>query len=52
MNREYLETARLLIRVAPLVFVEDQCGLKGGTVVNLFLPPGVLLVVASNRLVS
>jgi len=30
MNREYLETARLLIRVAPLVFVEDQCGLKGG----------------------
>jgi hypothetical protein len=23
MNREYLETARLLIQVAPLVFVDD-----------------------------
>jgi hypothetical protein len=40
MNREYLETAHLLIHVAPLVFVDDQFGLKGGTVVNLFLPPG------------
>ena len=37
MNREYLETARLLIQVAPLVFVDDQFGLKGGTAINLFL---------------
>jgi len=37
MNREYLETARLLIQVAPLVFVDDHFGLKGGTAINLFL---------------
>ena len=37
MNREYLETARLLIQVAPLVFVDDQFGLKGGTAINLFV---------------
>ena len=37
MNREYLQTARLLIQVAPLVFVDDQFGLKGGTAINLFL---------------
>lgn len=37
MNRESLQTARLLILVAPLVFVDDQCGLKGGTAINLFL---------------
>lgn len=37
MNREYLETARLLIQVAPLVFVDDQFGLKGGTAINWFL---------------
>ena len=37
MNREYLETARLLIQVAPLVFVDNQFGLKGGTAINLFL---------------
>jgi hypothetical protein len=37
MNREYLETARLLIQVAPLVLVDDQFGLKGGTAINLFL---------------
>jgi len=37
MNREHLETARLLIQVAPLVFVNDQFGLKGGTAINLFL---------------
>lgn len=37
MNREYLETARLLIQIAPLVFVDDQFGLKGGSAINLFL---------------
>jgi predicted nucleotidyltransferase component of viral defense system len=37
MNREYLETARLLIQIAPLVFVDDQFGFKGGSAINLFL---------------
>ena len=37
MNREYLETARLLIQVEPLVFVDDQFGLKGGRAINLLL---------------
>ena len=37
MTREYLATARLLIQVAPLLFVDDQFGLKGGTAINLFL---------------
>ena len=37
MNREYIETARLLIQVAPLVIVDDQFALKGGTAINLFL---------------
>jgi hypothetical protein len=30
MNRAYLETARLLTRVAPLVFVDSTFALKGG----------------------
>ena len=37
MNRTYLDTARLLTRVAPLVFVEDTFALKGGTAINLFV---------------
>lgn len=37
MNRSYIETARLLVRVVPLVFVDEQFGLKGGTAINLFL---------------
>src|ERR1700733_4676522 len=37
MNQTYLETARLLTQVAPLVFVDDQFALKGGTAINLFL---------------
>ena len=37
MNREYLEAARLMIQVAPLVLVDDQFGLKGGTAINLFI---------------
>jgi predicted nucleotidyltransferase component of viral defense system len=37
MNRSYIEAARLLVRVAPLVFVDEQFGLKGGTAINLFL---------------
>lgn len=37
MNRVYLDTARLLTQVAPLILVDDQFGLKGGTAINLFL---------------
>lgn len=37
MNQLYLETARLLTRVAPLVFVDDTFALKGGTAINLFV---------------
>jgi predicted nucleotidyltransferase component of viral defense system len=37
MNRIYLDTARLLIQVAPLVFVDDRLALKGGTAINLFI---------------
>jgi len=36
MNSAYLETARLLVQVAPLVFVDDTFALKGGTAINLF----------------
>ncbi len=37
MNRIYLDTARLLTQVAPLVFVDDTFALKGGSAINLFL---------------
>lgn len=37
MNPIYLETARLLTRVAPFVFVDDTFALKGGTAINLFV---------------
>ena len=37
MNRTYLDTARLLTRVAPLVFVDNTFALKGGTAINLFV---------------
>ena len=33
----YLETARLLTRIAPLVFAENIFALKGGTAINLFV---------------
>ena len=36
MNQLYLDTARLLTQVAPLVFVDDTFALKGGTAINLF----------------
>lgn len=35
MNRIYLETARLLTQVAPLIFSDDTFALKGGTAINL-----------------
>ena len=37
MNQIYLDTARLLIQVAPLVFDDGTFALKGGTAINLFL---------------
>lgn len=37
MNPIYLETARMLTQVAPLVFVGDTFALKGGTAINLFM---------------
>lgn len=37
MNAVYLDTARLLTQVAPLVFVDDTFALKGGTAINLFI---------------
>ncbi len=37
MNRVYLDTARLLTQVAPLVFADNVFALKGGTAINLFV---------------
>lgn len=37
MNQTYLDTARLLAQVAPLVFAGDTFALKGGTAINLFV---------------
>ena len=36
MNQIYLDTARLMIQVAPLVFADNVFALKGGTAINLF----------------
>jgi len=37
MTPTYLNTARLLTQVAPLIFVDDTFALKGGTAINLFV---------------
>jgi predicted nucleotidyltransferase component of viral defense system len=37
VNQTYLDSARLLTRVAPLVLVDDTFALKGGTAINLFV---------------
>jgi len=37
MSQTYLDTARLLTQVAPLVFADDTFALKGGTAINLFM---------------
>jgi len=37
MTPSYLDTARLLTQVAPLVFVDNTFALKGGTAINLFV---------------
>ena len=37
MNQIYLDTARLMIQVAPPVFADNVFALKGGTAINLFV---------------
>lgn len=37
MNQIYLDTARLMIQAAPLVFTGEVFALKGGTAINLFI---------------
>jgi hypothetical protein len=37
MNQSYLDTARLLTKVAPFVFSDGLFALKGGTAINLFI---------------
>lgn len=37
MNQTYLDTARMMVQVAPFVFTDDRLALKGGTAINLFL---------------
>ncbi len=37
MNQLYLDSARLLTRVAPLVLGDDTFAIKGGTAINLFV---------------
>lgn len=37
MNQIYLDTARLLTQVAPLVITDGTFALKGGTAINLFI---------------
>lgn len=37
LNQTYVDTARMMVQVAPLVFTDDRLALKGGTAINLFL---------------
>ena len=37
MNPVYLDTARLLTQIAPLVFSDGTFALKGGTAINMFI---------------
>ncbi len=37
MNQTYVDTARLLTQVAPLVLVDETFALKGGSAINLFV---------------
>jgi hypothetical protein len=37
VSQVYLDSARLLTRVVPLVLVDDAFALKGGTAINLFV---------------
>lgn len=37
VNQVYIETARMMVQVAPLVFTDERLALKGGTAINLFM---------------
>jgi len=37
MKQEYIDTVRLLIEVAPVVFSSPRFAMKGGTALNLFV---------------
>ena len=37
MNQQYVDTVRLLLAVAPVVFRSPRFALKGGTALNLFV---------------
>ena len=37
VNAVYLQTAKMMAQVAPLVFADDTFALKGGTAINLFV---------------
>jgi hypothetical protein len=37
MNQEYVDAVRLLLAVAPAVFLSPRFALKGGTALNLFV---------------
>ena len=37
MNASYIDTVRLLLRVAPVVFASGRFAMKGGTALNLFV---------------
>jgi len=37
MNQDYVDTVRLLLTVAPVVFRPPRFALKGGTALNLFV---------------
>ena len=36
MEQRYIDTARMLVQVAPIVLAGDRFALKGGTAINLF----------------
>ena len=38
VNQLYIDAARLLIQVAPVVFESGVFAVKGGTAINLFVP--------------
>ena len=37
MREQYLETAKLLVQIAPTIFADRRFALKGGTAINLFV---------------
>ena len=37
LNKAYIETVRLLLDVAPVIFEKPDFAMKGGTAINLFV---------------